>query len=514
MVNRDSDAANADRNRLMAPSVKFNSVLNVLGFLFVTATAFILVPVTFRKLGQEDYGIFVFMISLLSFSSVLYLGFGTTIIKYVADYTASGKYEAAARLTGTLFGVYLGLGALTLLVAAIIAIILPGIIDLPPGREWMYRAAVMVVGLQLALAFPFNVYGGILIGMQRYAVINVARIVATLANFAAILLTPSAYASVLVFAAFFLLSGMIENVAYYCSVRRSFPDLKVSLRNWDIAGLRHLFGFSVSSLLVLIADKLVELTDTLVVGLFLGPAAVALYSIPQRLIQYAQLLVLKASEVFLPRISHLHAEGDEVRITHHWISGYRWVLAIYMPICLVFIFYGDVFQVLWMGENFREMHFVLIVLTLSYLLHMPLSAAFLLATGNHHLASRVKVAGAIANLVLSMILVQWIGMLGVAAATAIPGLLGAVVMPYLCCRYLKVPFAQFVRSSIWPAIAAGVPTALVLHGLRSAEVGLGLVGFVCVCGIGAVTFGAIFLLAFERESIAYARGRLREAVSR
>jgi O-antigen/teichoic acid export membrane protein len=480
-------------------SVRGNSIVNTVGFVVVTVLSFVLTPITFAKLGQVDYGIWVFVISLLSYSSILYLGFGTTLVRYVAKYVAEADYDELGRLTGTVLVAYLLLGIATLLVAIGIAIALPFVIDLPRESQWMYQAAVIVVGVQLGIAFPFNVYGGILIGMQRYFVINAARIAGAVLTFVGIVLISRETANVLYLSLLFLLSGMVENFTYLISARRTFPKIPVRLGDCDFRGMKHLVGFSVSSLFVLISDKIVELTDTLVVGMVLGPAAVALYSIPQRLVQYLQMLALKASEVFLPRISELHARNDHDAISESWFTGYRYMLALCFPIGLVFLFYGDVFQVLWMGETFRQMHTVLIVLTVAYFFHMPISAAFLLATGNHRVASLLKLLGAVLNIVVSLVLVYQFEMLGVALAAFFPGLIGSLVLPALCCRYLNVSFLRFFRQSIWPSVAAAVPAVVMLYLLKDSGFGAGIPGFVIVCALTEVVFLLGFVLLFDRK---------------
>ena len=63
------------------------------------AYALFITPVVVKALGQEQYGVWSFLNGLTGYSSLLYLGVGSALVKYIATYSASHDQAAINRLT-------------------------------------------------------------------------------------------------------------------------------------------------------------------------------------------------------------------------------------------------------------------------------------------------------------------------------------------------------------------------------------------------------------------------------
>ncbi|MDL5049879.1 oligosaccharide flippase family protein [Oscillatoria amoena NRMC-F 0135] len=115
-----------------------------------------------------------------------------------------------------------------------------------------------------------------------------------------------------------------------------------------------LFSFGKYSMLTLLVSNLLRSSDTYILGLLLGPVAVSIYNIPQRLLQIFEMPISAISITRLPILAGLHSNGKEEELTKefHKSAGVLWLGII--PVALVCFIFAEPLVVLLGGEGFRE----------------------------------------------------------------------------------------------------------------------------------------------------------------
>jgi len=136
---------------------------------------------------------------------------------------------------------------------------------------------------------------------------------------------------------------------------------------------------------------------------------------------------------------------------------------------VTFMLRGESFINLWMGDEYGELSGrVLLILALALLLTTGnhVSAAIMVGMGRHKGMVPIAVGEALCNLLLSILLVQSLGVEGVAWGTAIPNIaFGILCWPWYIHRTLGVSIRTYLIS-IW--LRPG--TALILFALASASI--------------------------------------------
>lgn len=483
----------------MNSKVKINSLFNNAQFLVYTVVGFINAPIIISKLGKTDYGIWVFIMSMLSYSSVLYLGFGQSVIKYTSQYTAKNDYKSANSVLGTVFTFYTFIGIIAFILGCSVAYVLPNLIDIPDGKAIQYQVAMVIVSFQVSFLFPASVYGGVLMAMQKYVYTSSARIVTHLINFSIILFTPKEHFTIIFLAFVFMITTTISQTFDIIMVKVTEKNLVISFKNFKRDMFKKLFSFSIYSFLIVLSDKMIELTDTIIIGVFLNPVAVTMYSVPQRLIQYLRMLLMKSSEVLFPHFSMLLAKNKTNEIKESWLNGFRLSLAIGTCITVVYLTYGGIFQALWMGDDFKEMHKVLIILSLGFLLNQPMTNAFLVAVEKHKTTSKLSLLQAVFNLVFSILLVKKYGLTGVALASCIPSfIISSVVLPFMANKLMGISPIMFLSKSIMPPIISAILPFFVLTYIRELGYGTTYLQFGSICALCVVLFAVPYILIFDK----------------
>ena len=108
-----------------------NAAANYGRMLVQIATLAVLTPYIIGHIGRDDFGLWSLVISALGFLSLLDLGFGTGVVKYVAECHGSGDTERRNRILSTLTAVYLAIAVASGVCIAVLSLRFNQIFDIP-----------------------------------------------------------------------------------------------------------------------------------------------------------------------------------------------------------------------------------------------------------------------------------------------------------------------------------------------------------------------------------------------
>src|ERR1035441_10517235 len=127
-------AVEPEKNAAIRRQVALSTASNYAGRLVTLTVWFVLTPIIVSHLGSTNYGLWALVASFVAYGNLADLGIASAIVKYVAEYRAHGDSKTASELVATALLLYCGLGVLVLAVGAILAPLVPHIIDVP-ARE-------------------------------------------------------------------------------------------------------------------------------------------------------------------------------------------------------------------------------------------------------------------------------------------------------------------------------------------------------------------------------------------
>jgi O-antigen/teichoic acid export membrane protein len=434
--------------------------LNIVFSLFVT-------PLVVRSLEKELYGIWSFLNGLLAYSDLLYLGLGSALIKFVAQYRLRGDLLALNRLVSVVFSVYIALGTLSLAGLTVLSQFVAQLFAEPLVGASARAAALtcVLLGVRVMLAFVSSVFAGVLCGQNRFALVNGVSIGSVTLRAAAIWYLLPGTSPLVTLASIITAIAVLEMLALSVIAWSTNPDLSMRPVTPQAYELRQLYKFGIQSFLLVFAIKLISYSDTTIIAMMLGATSVALYSLPLQLVEYVRIVIGGISGVFLPRLAVLVDSGDFMTLRRVYLSSIRIAGLVGAWLIGNVIALGVPFLTLWVGSDFGEpATYVLVFLCVAAWLHilssqLPLpfyQALNLLAT-----PARVLLIEASANVALSILLAPRFGIAGVAAATLLPALtVSFVILPRFLCRALTIGTWEWVYTAIIPSLALSIVLGL------------------------------------------------------
>ena len=255
-----------------------------------------------------------------------------------------------------------------------------------------------------------------------------------------------------------------------------------------------------------IGQKAIFYTDALVIGIFLNAPAVTFYAIAGNLVEYLRRLIITSNTVLNPLVSEMEAVNDADSIRNVLIQGGRFSVLLALPISIVYLIMGREFISMWMGAEYAVSSTdVLVILTACVLFaspHMTISSV-LYGMSRHDIIAKLRIMEAAVNLLLSIVLVQTVGIVGVALGTAIPHVLFmGIALPLFVRRILNLSVFDYVLNIYVRPIAASAPFVVTCFAVKTQFPSTTLLGFMFKVGLTMpVYFASIWLLgltAMER----------------
>lgn len=438
---------------------KPRQVRNVLSnwgaYFLALAINFFLSPFLVHHLGNEGYGVWTLIVSLTGYLGLLDLGVRGAVTRYVAKFHTSADHERSGAVASSAMVIFGSAALIAVLVSVIFAVLVINHLHIPPQYLMAARIVLVLTGLNIAVSLVNGVFGGIVVGLQRFDLMNGIEVSINLVRALCIVVALEFGFGIIVLACIQLAFTLVRWGANIALVRHLYPELQIRPFIIDRAGLKLIFSFSIFSFLMHVSGSLIYASDNIVVGAYLPVTAVTLYVIGGNLVEYARQLVSGISQTMTPLASSIEARRDPSQLQRLVLQSSRWSSMAILPVTCTFLLRGSSFIGLWMGAQYAgpsgQVLWVL-SLTMIFWAANTTTAGILLGLSKHKPIVPALLAEGVCNLALSTFLVRRIGIIGVAWGTAVPSFATSLIFwPWYVQRALGIrPVAYAVSAWIRP----------------------------------------------------------------
>jgi len=443
-----------------------NIFSNYVGLAGSVVIAFVLSPFLVHTLGDTKYGIWSLVSALTGYMALLDLGVSSAISKYVARYKALKDYKSLNKVIASGLVLMIAVGLLLVFLSPLLATAVVSLTKLEEPLASTVHTLILVASLDICVFVITGILGGCMFGFQRFEIINGVNL--TVAFIKAILFY---YAlthgfDLVAMGLISLLGNIIAGICMFLSVTFIEPQVKIDLKKADRPTVVSIFHFGRFTFLSMLAMQLVYYSDAFVIGFFMSAAAITYYTIPWSLSEYTNKLTLAIAQTFTPVFSQQDATQGDVATYQTYVTGTKFMLFISNLLCVGVLVVGYYFLAIWMGPTYAEKcGTILSIMFLTQMVKGPqlLSYSILLATSRHRVFSLYNFGFSVLNLVLSIILIQSYGLIGVAVGTAITQMMFyGIITPILTSRVLGSSLWAYGRDTYLRSIPSAVILAMLL----------------------------------------------------
>lgn len=486
-----------------------NITSNVGGYIVSVIASFLITPITIHTLGDARYGAWSLVAELIGYYGLLDLGIRGAVTYYVARYSARNQDEDIKKTVSSAFWLLSGCGALALLVGAGFTFAFPYLFRTEGLNLAEVRHSLLIMSALIGLSLPMSVFPGGLIGKQRLDITTGAEIIARVLTTIAVYVILRAGGGLVALALIQTAGRMVYWTLTLSACRRVLGGVFARPAWFKMERVRDLTGYGVRNAIGHVALLVIYRMDLVVVGMFAGVGQITYYSIGSTLVSYASALCSSITYAFTPRFTQLKSSNDDDGLQRLYLFGMRVVGMVVTGLVVGVLIFGKDFIKLWLGASYvngpwtDRSDIIMIILILARLPHMlqSVSRQLLFAMAHVRFLMWLNVCEAIANLSLSLLLVQRYGPAGVALGTLFPLLAShGLVMPVYTSRTLKIPLPALFRKGFSIPLLTGVLTACIgmacMHVAPPDSWGIFFLDILVTATLGG---GVCLALGFSRE---------------
>jgi O-antigen/teichoic acid export membrane protein len=376
------------------------------------------VPLTFRYLGAERYGLWMVLVSFISAMSFADLGIGNGVMNAISEAYGKDDRELAREYVSS--GV-----ALMLAIAAILAV--AGAIAFPllPWERLFNVRSVAVAGegakafLVLFAWFVVNIPLGVITrvqaGLQKGYWSQIVGAAGNVGSLLGILVVIQLRGSLpwLVFAS---TSGVILATAVNgWLLFRAYPWLTPSMHAFRSSSAQKILRLGLMFFVLQVAVALGYTSDNIVITQVMGAAAVAVYAVPQKLFSFVSQLVSMGISPLWPAYGEAIARGDVAWVRRTFWASIRLTLAATVPLCAGLAIAGPWILRVMVGKSLHAPVSLLAALAVWGGIAAVSTPMAMLLNGAGILKVQTVISGiaSVSNLIVSILLTRRLGVVGV-----------------------------------------------------------------------------------------------------
>ena len=430
----------ADPRLRRARAATVAHVMNMGAALAVRAVS---VPLALKMLGVERYGIWLTLLTLLSWLVLVDLGAPTALINPLIAALARDDRAAARRLVSSTLAFLVPLAGVVLAVVAAAVAFLPIVrwMGVRPELAGEARAALLVALAFIALMIPLRLWSAILRAQQREYLVPWPEVAGQLLFLGGLVVMWRTGATLTGFV--LALQGMFalaHAVMFSWVFLRHAPDLRPAPSFVRFRELRSVSGEGFAFFLGILGNLVVTQTAFLIISHFVGPAAVPAYGVPYQLYSFGFGVVFSWVKPLWPAYADAASRGDvDWIVRHHRRSLWQCVGAMAAG-SMVIVLVGGPFIRWWTLGHVETPAALLLFMSLYFPLWMWswVNGNLLQALGGIGQRSAVMLVNAALNLVLCIALVQRFGPVGVTAGSVVAlACTEVIAVPLLVRRKLR-----------------------------------------------------------------------------
>lgn len=342
---------------------KVGAILSYLTIGLQNLVALIYTPFMLRMLGASEYGLYSLSTSMISYLTLLDLGFGDAVIRYVVRSKAKCDGAEQSSLLGMFSVIYIIIAAVVIFAGCALSVHLELFFHGSMSDMEISRAKIMLLLLtfNLSITIMFSVYKAFIDANEEFVfirLINILRIILNTLIMTVLLCGGFKAVAQVVLITILNICSIVAQIVY----SKKKLSMKISFRDMPWFKTKEIFGYSFFVFLNTMISNVYWSTGQFVLGMYMGAKVIAVYAIAIQLTNMYKHFTSSISTVFFPKMTALVMSNDsDEDVSELFIKIGRIQYMIIALILSGFILFGRCFIRLWAGDEYSEAYVVALI---------------------------------------------------------------------------------------------------------------------------------------------------------
>lgn len=425
-------------------------------------------PIMLSLLGQNEYGLYKLASSVTSYLSLISLGMGAAVSRYLIKAGTEEGQEAEENVLGLFMVIFRIISIVSLAVGILISFNLHFWYQnsLSPEELNRMRILVLILSVNMAVSFSASPYITAVSAHERFIFMQTMNIIATcVVPICNLIILFLGYKSIGM-AVSSLSLGVLTRIIYVWYVQKRM-QLRARYNSLPKYLIREIFAFSFWIFVANVVGHLYNSTDTVMIGTVasLGTVGVAVYNVGSVFNNIVFSLTTGISSLLSPKTQKMvFAGATSSELTDLAVKVGRLQAFIISLIVTGFISFGKPFIHFYAGAGYEDAYWVAVLMMIPNMIPLVQSVflSIIIAQNKHKFRSLVYLGIAILNVIGTWFLMHTsLGIVGAALMTGVALVIGqGFVMNWYYRKKIGLEIGRFWKSVgviyIIPAVMAVV----------------------------------------------------------
>lgn len=478
--------------------VKWGALLSYVLIALNSIYGLIIMPFVLGAIGESEYGVYKTIGAMTATISVMELGLGSTMQKYIAQYRAQKEEKKAYNYSAMCL-----IQAVVMAFAmAVVGLCLFFTLEPVYGNTFtvseMYRAKQVYIVLVCYVVFHIfeNVLFGIISGYNRFIFTNSVKLTTLISKILIYLIILPIFKNSLAIVLTMLVLEFVI-IAAECVYIKFVLKHKIKLYSWDKAVFKETFLYTILLFVQSIIIQFNGNVDNMVIGAVIGTSAVTVYSFAIQIFNMYEQCATSVSGVILPSVTKVVFSGAKPKELENLVVKYgRAQWAILGAALGGFICLGKEFFSLWLGKGFEDCYYLALILMVPVTFPLIVNTCLAILKAKNLLLFRTIALAysAVINVVFTIIGTKLWGFYAAAAGTAISTVIGSVLSLniYYQIKLKMNMFRVYFRIMHKIVLCIAIPTVICI--LINPYFGVSWFSFIAKAAVFLAIYGVLMIL--------------------
>lgn len=425
---------NKDKSKERSKQYKTNIVYMLIFQSISICTSFLLVPITLKYLGINNYGIWITLTTLIGWFSFFDIGLGHGLRNKYAESKAQNNYIEIRRYISTSLFILIAISLIIFILFSIVAIFVDwsNVLAAPEYLSFDLKILAFIIALTFCIRFVVNIVCVLLTADQQPYIPYFLNLCSNILSLIGVyILTITTKSSILSIGICLSVTQIIPiSIGYVYFFNTKYKTVYPSFKYFSTNHIRPLFSLGIQFFIIQITSLVLFQTNNIIIAHTCGQQNVTEFNIAYK---YINIIYITFSTLLTPLWSastEAFVKGD---IT--WIKKcMRKLKTIWLYICLgglLLIILSPYSYKLWLKNAVSPNYFLLILILLYFITMMRSSMYrfFMNGVGKIRLQFYVTLIQSLIHIPLAIILGQEWGILGVVFTMFIWSLINSIWEP-------------------------------------------------------------------------------------
>jgi len=381
----------------------------------------ILVPMYLYYLGKEQYGLWLVVLSMVSYLGLSNLGIAQIVSNLVASKNAKRDYNGIRVIVATGFWLYIIIVFIVLIfvLGAVMLAPLEGLFKVSSGLEKVVIPVLIISSVFFLLKLPLTIFRVTLRSLNLIYKEQLFGIMFTVIQFVGVLVILLFRIGIIGLSVVYGAVGVLSGLILFTCLRGIVPGISISRKFVNKKLAKELVTPGIYFFILQLSSGLIWGTDNIIISAVLGTAVVVPYAVAFKFFMMSSGIVSVITSNMLPTITSTYALNNKQHLSGIYINMLRLCFGLGSLALFLLISIGPDLMIKWIGINNyvgNPTFYLFICLIFVQILLFP-SDSILIGTTQHRGYAIMAVFEGILNMLLSLWWIQIWGVVGVAAAT-------------------------------------------------------------------------------------------------